>query len=231
MPPSPTSFADASGEARTGDVWLFRGTSLADKAIRTATNSPVNHVAMVIAIEDLPPLVWHAELGHSIPDVWTGTHQRGAQLHLLDDAVRTWCNRYGQQAFTRQISLDVTSAQEDEALRVVNEFDGRQFPRTGSLVKRWLMGRARKPATLEYLYCAELVAITYERMGLLEPRRPANWYDPGKFWSGDKLPLIGASLGHELAIVDIPGGYPGDDVHAPNATPRTPRSRFSRFRR
>jgi hypothetical protein len=57
--------------------------------------------------------------------------------------------------------------------------------------------------SLEDLYCAELVAITFERMGLLDGRRPSNWYDPGKFWSGDRLELVGATLGPEIAV-DVP---------------------------
>jgi hypothetical protein len=64
--------------ARTGDVWLFRGHKAADRAIQVATNSPVNHVGMAVAIEDLPPLMWHAELGRSLPDVWTGTRHRAS---------------------------------------------------------------------------------------------------------------------------------------------------------
>jgi hypothetical protein len=43
-------------------------------------------------------------------------------------------------------------------------------------------------------------------MGLLDPKRPPNWYDPGKFWSGDRLELKGASLGPEIEITDIPAG-------------------------
>src|SRR3712207_1710579 len=63
---------------------LFRsGASVADRAIRTLTNAPVNHVGMAVVLEDLPPLLWHAELGRSLPDVWTGAHQRGVQLHDL----------------------------------------------------------------------------------------------------------------------------------------------------
>ncbi len=67
--------------ARTGDVWLFRGYSEADRAIRVATNSPVNHVGMSVVIDDLPPLMWHAELGRSLPDLWSGSRHRGVQLH------------------------------------------------------------------------------------------------------------------------------------------------------
>jgi hypothetical protein len=36
--------------ARTGDVWLFRGHPVADRAIQVATNSPVNHVGMAVAV-------------------------------------------------------------------------------------------------------------------------------------------------------------------------------------
>ena len=89
---------DALATASTGDIWLFRGRAIADLAIRAVTNSPVNHVGMVVALDDLPPLLWHAELGRSLPDVWTGERQRGVQLHLLGGAVETWNERYRQRA-------------------------------------------------------------------------------------------------------------------------------------
>ena len=51
------------------------------------------------------------------------------------------------------------------------------------------------------VYCAELLALTYTRLGLLDSTKPANWYDPGRFWSGDRLPLRpGATLGPEVAV-------------------------------
>ena len=81
-----------------------------DRAIRVATNSPVNHVGMVVALEDLPPLLWHAELGRSLPDVWTGRRQRGVQLHRLRDAVTTWNERYGQRAWMRGLEARSSSS-------------------------------------------------------------------------------------------------------------------------
>jgi len=198
------SLAEAASITRTGDVFLFRGRTVADHAIRAVTNSPVNHVGMVIAVDDLPPLLWHAELGRSLPDVWTGEHHRGTQLHRLTDAVSTWHHRYGQRAWMRPLDPDVSRDMEDEALRTVNELDGRTFPRAKSLAKGWIKGRARKKHDLERLFCAEVVAITYERMGLLGTKRPPNWYDPGKFWSGDRLELNGATLGAEIDVTDVP---------------------------
>jgi hypothetical protein len=38
-------------------------------------------------------------------------------------------------------------------------------------------------------------------MGLLPSRRPASWYDPGRFWSGDRIALVPPfALGAEVAV-------------------------------
>ena len=193
--------AEAVAIAATGDIWLFRGRSLADRAIQAVTNSPVNHVGMVVALDDLPPLLWHAEVGHSLPDVWSGRRQRGVQLHLLDQAVATWRDRYGQRAWTRALEGTLDRGHEDRLMRVIERYDGRPFPTTTGLARQWLVGRIRRSAALETIYCAELVATTYQQMGLLPRRRPASWYDPGKFWSGDRIELTPPfTLGPEIAV-------------------------------
>ena len=225
--------------ARTGDVWLFRGRTVADRAIQVATNSPVNHVGMAVAIEDLPPLMWHAELGRSLPDVWTGARHRGVQLHDLRDAVLVWAGRYGQRAWLRQLDPAVTGEMEDAVLRTIARLDGTPFPSTARLASRWLGGRvpalrtaaagwraSRKAAAEEAAdreadsreaagrnqagaapetaYCAQVLAATYQAMGLLAPGRRPGWYDPGSFWSGDDLALLtGARLGGEIEV-DVP---------------------------
>jgi hypothetical protein len=240
--------------ARTGDVWLFRGHTAADRAIQVATNSPVNHVGMAVAIEDLPPLMWHAELGRSLPDVWTGTRHRGVQLHDLREAVLVWAGRYGQRAWLRQLDPPVTGEMEDAVLRTIARLDGTPFPSTARLASRWLGGRvpalrtaaagwragrkagrseAARPgaghsgaaggeagrsggadrdqagAAPETAYCAQLLATTYQAMGLLADGRRPGWYDPGSFWSGDSLGLAaGFRLGGEIAVVTETGTAP-----------------------
>jgi hypothetical protein len=212
VPTSTIPLDEAAAVARSGDIWLFTGNKLADRAIRAATNSPVNHVAMVLALDDLPPLLWHAELGRSVPDVWTGGHHRGAQLHRLHDAVSTWVHRYGQKAYFRQLEPESSLKMEDAALVAIDELNGRHFPTVRRLAGRWLKGRVGRSASAEQLYCAEIVATTYERMGLLGTDRPVNWYDPGRFWSGDHLELLGGSrLGAEIAV-DVPLPADGDDA-------------------
>jgi hypothetical protein len=199
---------EAADLTRTGDLWLFRGSSAADRAIRVTTNSPVNHVGMAVVIEDLPPLMWHAELGRSLPDVWSGTHHRGVQLHDLRDVVLVWTNRYKQRAWLRQLDHPVSRQTEDAVLKTIARLDGTPFPSTARLASRWLRGRIPigriSDAQLETAYCAEVVALTYQAMDLLPDDRYPNWYDPGSFWSGDDLQLRhGARLGDEIAI-DLP---------------------------
>jgi hypothetical protein len=201
---------------RTGDLWLFRGRSGADRAIQVTTNSPVNHVGMALVIEDMPPMMWHAELGRSLPDLWSGGHHRGVQLHDLRAAVLVWARRYGQQAWLRQLEPPPSRAQEDAVLRTVARLDGTPFPSSAQLAWRWARGRVPLPSRrlpfrrgreeegLESAYCAEVVAVTYEAMGLLPAGRDPNWYDPGRFWSGDDLALSGGfALGTEISV-EIP---------------------------
>ncbi|MDT3442374.1 MULTISPECIES: hypothetical protein [unclassified Pseudofrankia] len=318
----PVSLDAAVEASRTGDLWLFRGRTPADRAIQTLTNSPVNHVGMALVLEDLPPMIWHAELGRSLTDQWTGGRHRGVQLHDLRDAVHVWGQRYGQRAWLRQLEPEVSREAEDAALRIIARLDGTPFPSTAQLAGRWLRGRlptlvrrgggaeaadapealvsdptaepwlasfpwrdgsadssrlaagstgstgatgargsagvARRGGSgaspvgvadgddaqpgrwsrlrglatrrgaartasptdgptgnetheseegeegrpaLETAYCAEVVAITYQAMGLLASGRRPSWYDPGRFWSGDDLPLaLGFALGAEIAV-------------------------------
>ena len=223
------SLQRALDETRTGDIWLFRGGSGPDRAIQSMTNSPVNHVGMTVAIDDLPPLIWHAELGDKLTDMWTGSNHRGVQLNDARQAVGRWIHNYGQRCWLRQLTPYATREQEDRLLRVIARMDGTPFPSTARLTARWFRGRVptasdwtlgipvldrkvresaeRKKAEklkvgLETAYCAETVAITYQEMGLLATEKHYNWFDPGSFWSGDELPLTpGYQLGDEIAVL------------------------------
>ncbi|HEY8043139.1 MAG TPA: hypothetical protein VIF35_02645, partial [Streptosporangiaceae bacterium] len=174
-----------------------------------------------------PPLMWHAELGRSLADLWSGNRHRGVQLHDLRAAVLVWTRRYGQHAWLRQLEHPPLPGMEDALLRTIARLDGTPFPSTARLASRWLLGRlpaphrpGRRPAdgpggaadglqgpdrALETAYCAEVVAATYQSMGLLSGERQPQWYDPGRFWSGDELELLaGARLGGEIAIQAAP---------------------------
>jgi hypothetical protein len=222
------SLEKALEATRTGDIWLFRGRSRPDRMIRTMTNAPVNHVGMTVAIDDLPALMWHAELGNKLTDLWSGTNHRGVQLNDARESIVQWTQKYGQRCWLRQLTPFATREQENRLLRVIARMDGTPFPSTARLAGRWLRGRfptvadytrripfvhskvaestqrrkaQRRAVGIETAYCAETVALTYEEMGLLATDKDANWFDPGSFWSGDTLPLTpGYALGDEIPV-------------------------------
>ena len=87
-------------------------------------------------------------------------------------------------------------------LHTIARLDGTPFPCGARIASGWLRGRlppvrpGERDAGLETAYCAEIVAVTHQAMGLLLARRRPDWYDPGRFWSGDDLRLsAGARLG------------------------------------
>ena len=209
---STVSFEEAVDATRTGDLWIFRGGTVADRLIQTASNAPVNHVGMAVVLDDLPPLMWHAELGRSMRDHWTGDHHRGVQLHDLREAVTTWQGRYGQRAWLRQITPDVGREQEDAAAA------HHRPARTGC--------RSRAPWGSPGAGCAVATATCRTARGRAQgaaargrllrrggrgdaggdgraarPTRRRTGTTPGRFWSGDTLPLRpGWSYGVEVEV-------------------------------
>jgi hypothetical protein len=219
VPAAEIGLDEAVSLTRTGDLWLFRGHTTADRAIQLATNSPVNHVGMSVVLDDLPALMWHAELGRSLPDLWSGSRHRGVQLHDLSAAVMVWATRYGQRAWLRQLEPPPGRAMEDALLRTIARLDGTPFPSVARLASGWVRGRVptlrggERDAGLETAYCAEIIAVTYQAMGLLPGRRRPGWYDAGRFWSGDHLRLCGeARLSAEIAV-QIPQTQPSAAGH------------------
>ena len=187
---------------RTGDLWLFRGDSVADHAIRTLTNAPVNHVGMAVvarrpAAADVARRARQGAAWTSGPASTTAAYSSTTWTA----AVTQWMDRYEQRGWLRQLSVDVTPAMEDALLTTIARMDGLPFPSTVGLLGRVARGRLHRRAPAELAYCAEVVAEAYIAMGLLDGSRPSNYYDPGKFWSGDDLDLeLGATLGEEIAV-------------------------------
>ena len=122
--------------------------------------------------------MWHAELGRSLPDLWSGqsspwrcsrtTRARPSPLGHSGN---------GQRAWLRQLELQTAREMERFLLRIDRGgWTARRFrPRPGSPPSGCAGGCRRSgrgkqgDASLETAYCAELVAVTYQAMGLLPP--------------------------------------------------------------
>lgn len=201
------AYDDLVPKLRTGDVFVFHGDSTISRVIERITGSRYSHAAMVIRPDPAkPPLLWEEGPDPIVEDPETQTRHGGAQLGLLDDALRKM-NRpaFGDTPFVRQLLFERTPEFERVALQVITDLEGRPFPTMLQMLEDWLAGQIHFVTTDKRMYCAELVAATFMRMGLLPLDPPANFYDPKDFSiEYDRLPwLKGAKLGPQYQVVGL----------------------------
>ena len=124
-------FDEAIATAATGDIWLFRGRSLADRAIQTVTNDPVNHIGMVVALDDMPALLWHAEIGKSLPDAWTGERRPRRPAAQAGRRGPPMGGDIGQRAWMRPLEGGTIEREhEDRLIETIDKYNGKPFPTT-----------------------------------------------------------------------------------------------------
>lgn len=166
-------YAQARNRLKTGDIVLFSGRGMVSWLIRRATRSDWSHVGMVIFDEALDLAMLMESGGGWKRDVYSGKKIFGVRFLQLSDVVRSYRGRVAVRSL-----LDIELTEFDMATigDVRNELAGRPYERS----IRELIGCAVDIFTwanhpnLKSLFCSELIAETYQRLGLLL-RPPAGW--------------------------------------------------------
>ena len=187
----------ALGFLGTGDIVLFGGRGLTHGLARWFGRSPWSHVAMVLrAGDDAEPLLWEA--------VCAGPH-RGTAVVRLAARIAGFRGRVSARCLNR--ALAAAQCERLEALR--RELAARVAKRglidlMGAADDGWLGAR---PDMLGEPMDGELVALAYQRLGLLDDVAhggiPPSRYRPGRFAEACGLELkSGYALGPELVLRD-----------------------------
>jgi hypothetical protein len=187
---------------QTGDLFLFSGKGFASAGIKWLLGSTWSHVGLVVrpAVHDPRPLLWEATPCRDLVDVITGRPADGARLVRLDERLATFPGDVSVRRLSKRLDADQHSRFAD----VLRQLHGLPYE------KRWLelllavsdridLGREN----LTTLFCSELVAETYQRLGLLDDTDhgglPSNEYTPRHFSDAHRLSLRqGFALGPEL---------------------------------
>jgi len=166
---------------------------------------------MSVVLDDLPALMWHAELGRPLPDLWSGGRHRGAQLHDLRAAVTLWAARYGQRAWLRQLEPPAGRAMEDALLRTIARLDGTPFPSAPGSPPGGCAGGCRRPG-------GAVAAPPWK-----PPTAPRSWPSPTRPWAccppggrGTGMTLAGSGAGTTSACPREPGSA----GRSPSRSPR-----------
>ena len=206
------SLADVLPQVRTGDIFVFHCDATESRLIDIVTDSWFSHAAMaVVHPDDGQVLIWQTDPGAIVEDPISHTSHAGAQLGDLAAEVEETARTWGDQPYWRSLSWERPAGFDEAVATALVGLDGTKYPSMLGMVIEYLAGRKDIPDTSGTMFCSEMIAATYQRIGLLGTEHPANHYRPKDFSSepGADLPLLGgATLLSEVEVVlpDPPKG-------------------------
>lgn len=186
---------------KTGDIVLFSGKGGISAGIKWATLSRWSHVGMIVVLPEYDFVtVWESTTLSSLVDLDTKVPHKGVQLVPLSSRIEG----YDGEVAVRQlegISFDESDLKNLMELR--REVSGREYEQDQiELIKAAYDGPlGRNSEDLTSLFCSELLAEAYQRLGLLSEEKPSNEYTPADFSEKKQLELLNGSLGKEVFLV------------------------------
>ncbi len=200
-------YENIRNDLKTGDILLFSGKGGISDGIKFFTLSKYSHVGMVYRFDnELDPngslFCWESTTLSDLKDADTGKLTKGVQRVELSERLER-CFAKGYEISVRQLSKKLAN---DMILALNNfrhEVSGRPYETSKiELLKAAYDGLfGDNKEDLSSLFCSELVAEAYQRMGLLTENLPSNEYIPKDFSEEKSLSLeLGYSLQKEIDI-------------------------------
>lgn len=194
-------------QLKTGDILLFSGKSGISEGIKFFTLSKWSHVAMVYKFQD--PLdsfgsifCWESTTLSDVADAETGKLTMGVQRVELSERLER-CFAKGYEVSVRQLSRPLTDKMLVDLNQFRTEVSGRPYEKHKlELIKAAYDGIfGHNKEDLSSLFCSELIAESYQKMGLLSEAVPSSEYTPKDFSFEKRLRLQNDfSLGAEEQI-------------------------------
>ena len=170
---------------RTGDLILFAGTSTESEWIEAFTLGEFSHATMIYRPDPgEAPLLWQEAPEGIVTDPWVSPPavHPGAQLGDALAATQLITYTYKDAPFYVALDWERPDTLNDLMAEVLTTYEGRPFGSILDMVLHYLMGHFLNQSSGEAaLYCAQLVAVTYMKIGLLSDEHPANYYSPNSF--------------------------------------------------
>jgi len=185
---------------KTGDVVLFSGKGGISAGIKWATLSRWSHVGMIVVLPEYDFVtVWESTTLSSIVDLDTKLPHKGVQLVPFSSRIEG----YGGEVAVRQ--LDGVTFDDGDIKNLMllrRKLAGKKYEQDKiELIKAAYDGPlGRNSEDLTSLFCSELVAEAYQRLGLLSEDKPSNEYTPADFSEKRQLKLLEGALGKEVIL-------------------------------
>ena len=195
------NYDDLRRSLKTGDIVLFAGSNWISRLIKFGTRGRWSHIGMVIKIPDYNiVLLWESTTLSKTKDIISGKARKGVQLVPLRDRLSTYRGEVAVRCLTGPINIEDLC----KLHTMRNEVRGRPYEQS----KLQLLLAASKRfcgfgEDLSSLFCSELVAEAYQRMGLLREDIPSNSYDPNSFAETGRFnaSMLKNCLGPEIPLL------------------------------
>lgn len=173
--------------AATGDLVLFSGKGLVSGTIRVFTRSRWSHIGMVVRDEvSGEVLLLEATITDEAPDVSLGRAVRGVQVVRLADKLAA----YDGAVALRRLELDDRPAGLDEEVReLAAMWRYRGYKSFTATLVLDLLSANRRPHRVHRVFCSELVAEVYKRLGVMCRSVRSSRLVPGDFGL-DEMPFL-----------------------------------------
>jgi hypothetical protein len=192
-------FDEATAEMKTGDIVLMHGTFPASKLIQWIEGSKWTHSGVIVRPEDVGAegtdvLFWESN-STPLPDVRFGTTKPGPMLGTLrarvDDAVK---ETYDMEFAWHRLEAERSAEVYERIWNFMPTVHEASFPSDLQMAAFWFLGRFFRDRTPDdKIFCAELVAMTYQAAGWMDPSLIPNRFDPKDFSSKGSVPLLGGA--------------------------------------
>lgn len=185
---------------KTGDIILFSGKGLLSTGIKIGSSCHWSHVGMIVRFNkpDVVLLYQSSPLS-KVHDYTHRAPKPGVQINVFSET----CEHYDGDIALRRLNYDLSDTMLDALSSFRQEMKHRSFETsTLEIIKAAYDGPlGNNEEDLSSLFCSELIAAAYQRMGLINYQLPSNEFTPRDFSEKGSLPLLlGASLGREIRL-------------------------------
>ncbi|MGB8197951.1 MAG: hypothetical protein WCF25_13190 [Acidimicrobiales bacterium] len=207
----PTPWAELEPTMQTGDLILFCGSSKESDWIKLVSGGMFSHSTMIYRPDpSQPPWMWQEAPNPIVgdptiksPDPLKVLHG-GAQLGDALSATQVIRYNYGDIPYYVPINLDPSADLNGPMAAVVAAYEDRPFGSILDMALNYIIGHFYNLSSGEAtLFCAQLLGLTFMKIGLLSDMHPANWYSPNSFTYSQAIELpwaMKASFGTPVAI-------------------------------
>ena len=205
----PTAYSDIKEYLKTGDIVLMKGRYISSHVIEAFEGSEYSHTAIIVLAKDLgitnseDVLLWESNVQTDIKDVILNKPKSGPQLlNFHEKVLYDLENKLDSKVAIRHVYSDNYAPIIKGIKLSIEEVHSAVFPNLYHECHDPLEGRFKNIQTpYDTIFCSELVAFTYIKMGLLSSINPTNSYFPVDFSEKLDVALLKrAWLGKEIII-------------------------------